>query len=53
MASTRGVLASLQGVPKDIPYGGHEQHVSMLKENDTEQRRDHKVDISEADPLSE
>ena len=24
MASTRGVLASLQGVPKDLPYGGHE-----------------------------
>ena len=35
MASTRGALASLQGVPKDIPYGGHEQHVSMLKDNET------------------
>ena len=52
MASTRGALASLQGVPKDLPYGGHEQHVSMLKDNETKQRRDQKSKIAEDDLLT-
>ena len=48
MAYIRGVLAPLQGIPKALPYGGHEQHVSLLRDNETEQRRGHTVD-----PLSE
>ena len=44
MALTRGVLAPLQGIPKDLPYGGHEQHVSLPKYKKTEQRRDHLAD---------
>ena len=48
MDSTRGVLAPLQGIPKDLPYGGHEQHVSFPEDKKTKQRRDHM-----ADPLSE
>ena len=47
MASIRGILAPLQGIPKILSYGRHEQHVSLLKENETEQRRGHT-----ADPLS-
>ena len=35
MASTRGVLAPFQGIPKDLPYGRHEQHVSMQKYSET------------------
>ena len=36
MASTIGVFAPFQGIPKDLLYGGHEQHVSLLKDNETE-----------------
>ena len=39
IASTRGALASLQEVSKDITYEDHEQHVSMLIGNETKQWR--------------
>ena len=51
IVSARGAFASLQEVPRNITYGGHEQHVSRVKDKETEQRRDHKVDITEDDPL--
>ena len=47
MASLRGILAPLQGIPEDLPYKGHEQHVSLQEGNETKQRRGHT-----ADPLS-
>ena len=39
IASTRGDIASLQEVPKDLTYEDHEQHVSMLIGNETKQWR--------------
>ena len=50
IASTRGALAYLQEVPKDLTYEYHEQHVSMLIGNETKQRTDHSVDIAGDDP---
>ena len=34
MASTRGILPPLQGILGSLPYGEHEQHVSLLKYNE-------------------
>ena len=51
IASIEGDLASLQGVQKGLTYGGHEQHVSMLIDNKTEQRKGHNANIARDDPL--
>ena len=48
MSSLKGILAHLQVILEDLPYGGHEQHVSLQAGNEIEQRMGHT-----ADPLSE
>ena len=52
IASTRGALASLQEVLKDLTYKDNEQHVSILIGNETKQRRDHNANIAGDDPPS-